>query len=177
MRGETIRKEPETQAFDDNAFGRHPGRVLVVGSGERAERVAAVLAALGLRVVASGDPALRVDLHQYDAVVAPVRETVAGVLEFGDLSVDLVRQRVVVRGDIVRLTSSEFRLLAYLAVRAGEPCTRREIMRHLWDSEHVGDERACDVHVFNLRRKIERDPRRPKLLTTVAGVGYRLEAA
>jgi DNA-binding response OmpR family regulator len=47
-------------------------------------------------------------------------------------------------------------------------------MQHLWASEFVPDERACDVHVSNLRRKIERDPSRPRLLVTVRGVGYQL---
>ena len=49
-------------------------------------------------------------------------------------------------------------------------------MRHLWSSDFVGDERACDIHVSNLRRKIERDPARPERLLTVRGVGYRLAA-
>jgi len=47
-------------------------------------------------------------------------------------------------------------------------------MRHLWDSEHVGDERAVDAHVVNLRRKIERDPAEPRRILTVRGVGYSL---
>ena len=49
-------------------------------------------------------------------------------------------------------------------------------MRHVWDSVHVGDERAADVHVANIRRKIERDPQSPQRLVTVRGVGYRLVA-
>ncbi len=48
-------------------------------------------------------------------------------------------------------------------------------MQHLWDSTYVGDERACDVHVSKLRKKIERDPAHPQRLVTVRGVGYRLE--
>ena len=54
--------------------------------------------------------------------------------------------------------------------------SRREIVEHLWRSQHVGDERTCDVHVKNLRRKIERDPARPERLVTVRGVGYMLRA-
>ena len=49
-------------------------------------------------------------------------------------------------------------------------------MRHLWDSEFVADQRACDVHVSNVRRKIEDDPSQPRRLVTVRGVGYKLAA-
>jgi DNA-binding response OmpR family regulator len=47
-------------------------------------------------------------------------------------------------------------------------------MQRLWDSEYVGDQRACDVHISNLRRKIERDPQHPERLLTVRGTGYKL---
>jgi two-component system response regulator RegX3 len=47
-------------------------------------------------------------------------------------------------------------------------------MQHLWDSDYVGDERACDSHMANLRKKIERDPARPERLLSVRGVGYKL---
>ena len=49
-------------------------------------------------------------------------------------------------------------------------------MRHLWDSAFVGNERACDLHVSNIRRKIEHDPSRPERLVTVRSAGYKLEA-
>ena len=52
--------------------------------------------------------------------------------------------------------------------------SRKEIMRNLWQSDHVGDEHACEVHVSNLRQKIERDPSRPERLVTVRGVGYKI---
>ena len=54
--------------------------------------------------------------------------------------------------------------------------SRREIMEHLWDSTYVGDQRACDIHVSNLRRKVERDPANPTRVVTVRGVGYKLVA-
>ena len=54
---------------------------------------------------------------------------------------------------------------------------RRELMQHLWASEYVGDEHACEVHISNLRRKIERDPSQPERLLTVRGEGYKLVAA
>jgi two-component system response regulator RegX3 len=72
------------------------------------------------------------------------------------------------------LTLSEFKLLALLAEQPERVFTRRQIMQHLWESEYVGDEHACDVHVSNLRRKLERDPAYPERIVTVRGVGYKL---
>jgi DNA-binding response OmpR family regulator len=92
----------------------------------------------------------------------------------GDLELDLQRHRVRVGGDNVSLTPSEFRLLAYLLDHAGRVCSRRELMQHLWESAYVGDERAIDVHVANMRRKIEHDPQNPSRLLTVRGAGYML---
>jgi len=92
----------------------------------------------------------------------------------GALELDLVRHEVKIDGHTIRLTPSEFRLLAFLASEPERVFTRREIMQHLWQSEYVGDERASDMHVSNLRRKIEADPDDPKRVVTVRGIGYKL---
>ena len=97
-----------------------------------------------------------------------------GVVEVGGIRLDLVRHRVVVDGRTLDLTPSEFRILALLASEPERVFTRRQIMEHLWESPYVGDERACDVHVSNLRRKVERDPSNPERIVTVREVGYRL---
>jgi two-component system response regulator RegX3 len=90
------------------------------------------------------------------------------------IQLDLQRRSVRVDGTDVALTPSEFRLLAYLMENAGRVCTRQELMRDLWKSAYIGDERAVDVHVANLRRKIEPDPKSPSRLVTVRGSGYML---
>jgi DNA-binding winged helix-turn-helix (wHTH) protein len=95
-------------------------------------------------------------------------------LRVGDIDIDLGEQRVVIGDREAGLTPSETRLLLFLAEQPGRARTRREILGHLWHSEHVGDERACDAHISNLRRKIERDPSRPERVVTVRGVGYAL---
>jgi two-component system response regulator RegX3 len=95
----------------------------------------------------------------------------------GDLELDLARHEVRVAGRPVRLTPSEFKVLSLLAGQPDRVFSRREIMQHLWDSTYVGDQRACDIHVSNIRRKLEDDPGRPARLVTVRGVGYRLTAA
>jgi two-component system response regulator RegX3 len=92
----------------------------------------------------------------------------------GGLTLDPMRHRVSVDGVDVDLTPSEFKVLALLAREPGRVFSRREIMQDLWESRYVGDQRACDIHVSNLRHKIERDPQRPERLLTIRGVGYKL---
>ena len=82
--------------------------------------------------------------------------------------------RVLVDGEPRHLTPTEFKLLALLASQPERAFARRELMQHLWDSRYVGDQRACDIHVSNLRRKVERDATRPERIVTVRGVGYKL---
>jgi two-component system response regulator RegX3 len=105
------------------------------------------------------------------------RDAASSVRDVGALRLDLVRQTVEADGRRVDVTPSEFRLLALLALEPERAFSRGEIVEHLWRSSYVGDRRTCDVHVKNLRRKIERDPARPERLVTVRGVGYMLRAA
>jgi two-component system response regulator RegX3 len=104
------------------------------------------------------------------------RASGGGIRRVGLLELDVNRHEVRIDGKTIRLTPSEFRLLAFLAQEPERVYTRREIMQHLWDSTYVGDQRACDIHVSNLRRKIEDTPGRPQRLVTVRGVGYKLLA-
>jgi DNA-binding response OmpR family regulator len=99
------------------------------------------------------------------------------VRRLGGLHIDLGRHEVLVDGERVHLTLSEFKVLALLAEQPESVISRRELMQHLWASEHVGDEHACEVHISNLRRKIERDPSKPQRLVTVRGLGYKLVPA
>jgi hypothetical protein len=102
------------------------------------------------------------------------RRPAASNLQVGDMQLDLEDHEVVVAGRRVRLTRSELRILLFLATEPGRARTRGEILRHLWKTDYVGDERACDAHISNLRRKIERDPARPDRVLTVRGAGYAL---
>jgi two-component system, OmpR family, response regulator RegX3 len=94
----------------------------------------------------------------------------------GSLELDPRRHEARIGGEPKRLTPSEFKLLLLLAEEPERVFTRREIMQHLWDSEYVGDQRACDIHISNLRQKLERDPANPERILTVRGIGYRLAA-
>jgi two-component system KDP operon response regulator KdpE len=96
------------------------------------------------------------------------------ILAIGDLRVDLARREVHVAGAEVRLTPLEYRLLALLAQHAGRVLTHRQILREVWGSSRSGEAHIVRVHMAELRKKIEADPARPKLLVTEPGVGYRL---
>ncbi|MFL6153845.1 MAG: response regulator [Ornithinibacter sp.] len=91
----------------------------------------------------------------------------------GPVAIDLARHLVTVRGEPTNLTRSEFQVLRLLAGSPGEVFSRKQIMEELWQTEFRGDVRACDVHISNLRQKVERDPQNPELVLTVRRVGYR----
>ncbi len=101
-------------------------------------------------------------------------EDAAPVRQLGQLRLDFARHQVTVDGKHVDLTPSEFKVLALLADQPERVFSRRQIMEHLWESTYVGDEHACDVHISNLRRKLERDPSHPERIVTVRGFGYKL---
>ena len=100
----------------------------------------------------------------------------SGPRRVGGIELDPARRAVTVDDRPVQLTPSEFSLLMLLAEEPGRVHSRRDIMQHLWQSTYIGDERACDIHVSNLRRKIEREPGTPERLVTIRGVGYKLLA-
>jgi DNA-binding winged helix-turn-helix (wHTH) protein len=103
------------------------------------------------------------------------RDAAAGShVQRAGMQIDLADQEVIFDDRHVHLTPSELRILLFLADEPGRARTRREILRHVWHTEHVGDERACDAHISNLRRKIERDPSRPSRVVTIRNVGYAL---
>ena len=97
-----------------------------------------------------------------------------GVLQVGDLRVDVPRREVYVRGEAVTLTPREFDILTLLAGQPGVVFTRDQLLNHLWGENYFGDPKTVDVHVRRLREKIELDPARPIILLTVWGVGYKV---
>jgi two-component system response regulator RegX3 len=97
-------------------------------------------------------------------------------IEAGEVTIDLARHLVTVRGEPVNLTRSEFQVLRLLAESPGEVFSRKQIMEELWQTEFRGDVRACDVHISNLRQKVERDAQKPELVVTVRRVGYKFAA-
>lgn len=103
----------------------------------------------------------------------PTRSPGETIRLLGGVRLDLAQQRLFVDGRLVHLTPAEFRLLACLTACPGEVVSRVDLVRHLWRSEHAGNEHSCETHISTLRRKIERDPRSPQRILTVRGRGYR----
>ncbi|MGZ4358512.1 MAG: response regulator transcription factor [Gaiellaceae bacterium] len=99
---------------------------------------------------------------------------ISDVQQVGALRLDRLRHRLDLRSEQIRLTPTEFRLLALLMEEPERVYSRREIMQHLWESSFIGDERTVDAHVRNLRRKIEDDPSAPARLLSVRGLGYQI---
>ncbi len=97
------------------------------------------------------------------------------VIEVGTLRIDQARREVTVGERDVHLTPIEYRLLLVLARNAGRVLTHRQILKEVWGPPYVGETHYLRVFMTQLRRKIERDPSRPRLLVTEQGVGYRLK--
>ncbi|HZY56475.1 MAG TPA: response regulator transcription factor [Rubrobacteraceae bacterium] len=93
--------------------------------------------------------------------------------EFPGLVVDLSRRRVWVNGEQVDLTATEFEILSFLAAHPGWVYSRQQIMQQLWDENFYGEARSADVHIQRIRKKIEQDPRNPRYIQTVRGIGYK----
>jgi DNA-binding response OmpR family regulator len=107
--------------------------------------------------------------------VRRVRDRGQQPLRVGDLVVDPQRHEVTLRDTTLDCTPAEFRMLAVLAAEPGRAFTRGKLLSQAFGMDRFITERTIDVHVMNLRRKLEPDPRRPVYLLTVYGVGYKLQ--
>jgi two-component system, OmpR family, KDP operon response regulator KdpE len=94
-------------------------------------------------------------------------------LTFGNLSVDLANHIARKNGEILKLTSTEFSLLAILAKNSGRVVTHHSILKEIWGFGYIGQTQYLRVFVAQLRKKIEDDPAKPQLLITESGIGYR----
>jgi two-component system alkaline phosphatase synthesis response regulator PhoP len=98
----------------------------------------------------------------------------SGVIRVGDLVIDLPGRSATLDDQSISLTPTEFDLLAIMAQSPGRPFTRAQLMDLVYDVAYAGYDRAIDSHIKNLRRKIEVDPREPRYVLTVYGVGYKM---
>jgi DNA-binding response OmpR family regulator len=114
----------------------------------------------------------RSEMLQRAATVAPQEPSER--LQVGDLTVDLAGRSVHVRGEEVRLTFSEFEIVALMAASPGRVFTREQLLEQVWGDAEYRDPRTVDVHVRHLREKLEAEPSEPQLLLTVRGVGYQI---
>jgi two-component system, OmpR family, response regulator RegX3 len=111
-----------------------------------------------------------------DARSLPEHEAPTTILSSGEIELDLDRHECVVRGVEVQLPLKEFELLEQLLGNAGRVVTREALIDRVWGYDYVGDTKTLDVHIKRLRSRIEVDPSKPTLITTIRGLGYRLEA-
>lgn len=95
------------------------------------------------------------------------------VFEIGDLRIDTAAYRVTQGDREITLTPKEMELLIYLVRNRGRVCPTPQILREVWGYDYYGDHRTVAVHIHGLREKLEADPRQPRLIETVRGVGYR----
>ncbi|MBI3954341.1 MAG: response regulator transcription factor [Chloroflexi bacterium] len=102
---------------------------------------------------------------------APSQET---SFTLGDLRVDFPTRRVTVRGQEVRLSPTEYRLLHYLASHAGKTVTQDDILESVWGAGYRGEHEVLRVTVWRLRHKLADDPQHPRYIATVPGIGYLL---
>ena len=98
-------------------------------------------------------------------------------LEFRELVIDVNERRIYKAGEEVELTHTEFDLLTFLASNAGKVLSREKILNSIWGYEYPIETRVIDVHIRNLRRKIETQPARPYYILAVPGIGYRFTNA
>lgn len=111
---------------------------------------------------------VRARLRQPGATASPL-------LQVGELQMDVKRREVSVNGRSIELTPTEFQLLQVLMEQAGYVFTRSDLIRLGLGADYEGIDRTLDSHIRNLRQKIEPDPKQPRYIHTVYGVGYRLE--
>jgi two-component system, OmpR family, alkaline phosphatase synthesis response regulator PhoP len=117
-------------------------------------------------------------LARIEALLRRAKASTAGgaAHQFGSLKIDLRGTSVKRNGEIVPLSAREFQLLRYLIERRGETLSRDLLLKEVWDYSSEAFTRTVDVHVASLRQKIEENPKQPKLILTVPGLGYKFAA-
>lgn len=96
------------------------------------------------------------------------------VLQFDDLIIDLIHRRITVDDNEIKLTLTEYEIVKNLAINAGKVITHRALLRTVWGPSYENEVQYLRVYIGQIRRKLERDPSRPRHMITEPGVGYRL---
>jgi len=114
---------------------------------------------------------IRAALRRAAPVAADGSDT---VIRFGDVQADFEKRVITVAGEEIHLTPNEYKLLQVLIKHAGRVVTQRQLLNEVWGPQHTEQSQYLRVYMAQLRRKLERDPARPRYLQTEPGVGYRL---
>lgn len=107
-----------------------------------------------------------------DAIVAEAEEITVTI---GDLSIDLMKRMVSLRGERIKLSPKEFNLLKVLAMNAGKLLTHKYLMQQVWGEGYSDDNQYLRIYIAQLRQKLEKDPARDQFIINEPGIGYRLE--
>jgi DNA-binding response OmpR family regulator len=155
-----------------------PAVILLTARGEESERITGLRRGADDYVVKPFSPAEIV--ARTDAVLrrlaSPAGSPANETIELDGLVIDAAGRRVELDGQELELTSREFELLHHLASNPGQVFSRDQLMEAVWRSQFFADTSTVTVHVRRLRAKIERDPRVPRYVETVRGVGYRFRS-
>jgi two-component system KDP operon response regulator KdpE len=100
-----------------------------------------------------------------------------GSYRIDELTIDYEKHNVLLSGNSIHLTRNEFKIMALLGRNAGKVLTHAHIMKEIWGTGLVGDNRILRVNMANIRRKLKEDPTEPKYIFTEIGVGYRMREA
>lgn len=95
------------------------------------------------------------------------------VLQAGDLSINHVAREVRLQGTPITLSLKEYELLYLLASHPNRVYTREQLLEQIWGYAYSGETRTVDVHIRNLRKKLEQDPEKPEYIRTIRGIGYK----
>ncbi|MDA3935405.1 MAG: response regulator transcription factor [Actinomycetota bacterium] len=150
--------------------------IMLTAKGEEEDRVAGLELGADDYLVKPFSPRelvarVRALLRRASVTTEPQRDH----LDYGPLHIDVAGHRVILKDDELELTASEFKLLLTLARYPGRVYSRMELVEKVLGYDFEGYERTIDSHVKNLRAKLDDDPRDPKFIFTVHGVGYRFE--
>ena len=117
---------------------------------------------------------IRAQLRRVHEYVSPAANTER--YELNDLTIDIARHEVTVRGQLVKLTPKEFDLLRILAAHCEKALSRQDLLKEVWGLSNGSNTRTLDVHIGRLRQKIEDNPATPHIIITVPSYGYKLKA-
>lgn len=118
---------------------------------------------------------VRALLRRYNDLGSARDNPRSGILSIGDIVLDTEKKQLIVRGDAVRLTATEFRILRLLMSHPGRVFSAEEIYERVWESEAYAVENTVMVHISRIRDKLEIDPKKPEYLKVVWGIGYVFE--
>lgn len=95
------------------------------------------------------------------------------ISDYGTIQIYKDEGRIVVRGEDIHPTAKEFELLVFLCSRPHRIFTASQLYEHVWQTDYLGDDKTVVMHISNLRRKIETDPKQPKMIVNIRGIGYK----